>query len=112
MSIINVINLKLSITLVFFCFFLFRSIICNDKALYLTIITYILVSVLGYSGVRSAPGESRQIWKIWKKSRLNREKIWKIQKKSKLNNENIWKLWKKGKLNCEKIRNKRYGKVS
>jgi hypothetical protein len=24
---------------------------------------------------------SEKIWKIWKKSQLNREKIWKIQKK-------------------------------
>ena len=31
------------------------------------------------------------IWKIWKKSQLNREKIWKIQKKSKLNSEKIGK---------------------
>jgi hypothetical protein len=45
MFIINVINLKFSIILVFF-FFFFRSIICNDKALYLKFLTYILVPVI------------------------------------------------------------------
>ena len=45
MFIINVINLKLSIFLVLFLFF-FRSTICNDKALFLKIITYILVPAI------------------------------------------------------------------
>jgi hypothetical protein len=31
------------------------------------------------------------IWKIWKKSKLNREKRWKIQRKSKLNSAKIGK---------------------
>jgi hypothetical protein len=44
------------------------------------------------------------IWKIWKKSKLNSGdienmdensvKIGKIRKKSKLNSEKIWKIWK------------------
>jgi hypothetical protein len=30
--------------------------------------------------------DSEKIWKIWKKSQLNREMIWKIWKRGKLNN--------------------------
>jgi hypothetical protein len=33
---------------------------------------------------------------------LNSEQIWKRWKKSKLNIEKIWTIWKKSKLNCEK----------
>ena len=35
------------------------------------------------------------IWKIWKKSKLNREKIWKLWKKSQLNSETFWKIVKR-----------------
>ena len=36
-----------------------------------------------------------EIWKIWKKSKLNSEKIGKIRKKDKLNSEEIGKIWRK-----------------
>jgi hypothetical protein len=38
---------------------------------------------------------SKMIWKIWKKDKLNSEMIWKIWKKSKSNSENIGIIWKK-----------------
>jgi hypothetical protein len=43
-----------------------------------------------------------QIWKGWKKNKLNSEKIWKIWKKRKLNSEKTWKIRKKSKY-CSKI---------
>ena len=60
--------------------------------------------------------KSEKIRKIWRKSRLKREKIWKMRKKLRLNSEKIEKLWEKSKLNSEKIWKiqkkivKRYGK--
>jgi hypothetical protein len=35
------------------------------------------------------------IWKIWKKSNLNKEMIWKIWKKGMLNNDKTWQIQKK-----------------
>jgi hypothetical protein len=56
-----------------------------------------------------------KIWKIQKKSKLNREKIWKIQEKIVKRYENtdencemLWKIWKK----IVKIFGKYRGKIS